>query len=571
MKNLLLFIGGVFFYTVVTAAPPLQPAQLSCEYRNNPLGIDVRTPLFSWTLVATIRNQFQSAYELIVSDNIKTILAAEGDQWSSGKITSGQTLHIEYAGKSLQSCKRYYWRVKVYNRQGEASAWSEPAWFETAMLDATDWKASWINDGSMNPLKDEDYYKEDRMPLLRKEFSTRKKIAAARLYISGLGYYEAFLNGKKIGDHVLDPGFTTYRKQVLYVVYDITSMIKIGSNMAGIMLGSGWWNPLPFKFFGRWDLRNYQQTGRPCVKAELHIKYTDGSTEKIVTDESWQTIPGPITHNNVYLGEQYDARLEQNWASPISIWKNAVVVKGPEGVLTVQQQPAIKVTKVIKPVAIKMHGKDTFIVDMGQNFAGVSRIKVKGTAGTKISLRYGEDLFKDGSLNYMTTVATQIKKGGIKGGPGAPLTAWQEDGYILKGEGVEVWSPRFTFHGFRYVEITGWPGIPTINDIEGLRMNSDLEQVGNFECSNGMFNKLHDVIQWTFLSNVFSVQSDCPAREKMGYGGDIVATANSYIYNYDMANFYRKTVRDFANESTIRRWDDGDRTFYGYCRQGLWQ
>jgi alpha-L-rhamnosidase len=317
------------------------------------------------------------------------------------------------------------------------------------------------------------------------------------------------------------------------------------------MLGNGWWNPLPFKLFGKWDLRNYQQTGRPCVKAEIHILYKDGTTDRIITDETWKTAPGPIVKNNVYLGEHYDARKEkQSWnlSGSAKDWKNAVTVQGPAGALSVQMQPPIRITKIIKPIGIKEQGKDTFIVDMGQNFAGVARIKLRGPAVKKITLRYGEGLFSNGSINLMTTVATQIKKGGIKGGPGAPETAWQEDSYTLKGEGIEQWSPRFTFHGFRYVEITGWPGTPTINDIEGLRMNSDLESGGSFSCSNEMFNQLHNVIQWTFLSNVFSVQSDCPGREKMGYGADMVVSSGAYLYNYDMANFYSKAIKDFANE-----------------------
>ena len=261
---------------------------------------------------------------------------------------------------------------------------------------------------------------------------------------------------------------------------------------------------------------------------------------------------GPVFQNSVYLGEKYDARLEQkNWSrsnATTSAWKRAVVVEGPSGVLTPQMQPPIRVTKLIKPVRILEAGKDTFIVDMGQNFAGVARIKLRAKEGTKISLRYGEDLLKDGSLNYHTSVMTQIKKGIIKGGPGAPETAWQQDEYTAKGAGLEEWSPRFTFHGFRYVEITGWPGKPTVNDVEGLRMNSDVEPAGEFACSNAQCTKLHQAIQYTFLSNIFSVQSDCPAREKMGYGADIVATADAFMYNYNMAQFYRKTVQDFAAE-----------------------
>jgi alpha-L-rhamnosidase len=547
----LLLLASLFLTKKLTAASPLKIDQLSCEYLQNPLGIDTKTPRLSWTMASTARNQFQLAYEIIVSNKLNEIQQLKGSAWSTGKVLSNQNIHIEYNGVPLQSFTRYFWRVRVYDEKGEPSAWSTVNFFETAMLQQEDWKAKWISDGSRQPVKDEDYYKEDPMPLFRKDFVVNKTIASARLYISGVGYYEAFLNGKKISDHVLDPGWTTYKKEVLYVVHDITSLIKSGNNVTGVMLGNGWWNPLPFKFFGRWDLRNYQQTGRPCVKAEIYIRYKDGTTDRVVTDESWKTAPGPVVKNNVYLGEHYDARKEkENWnlSGSINDWKNSVIVEGPAGVLSAQMQPPIRITKIVKPIEIKEQGKDTFIVDMGQNFAGVARIKLKGPAGKKITLRYGEGLFPNGSINLMTTVATQIKKGGIKGGPGAPETAWQEDSYTLKGEGIEQWSPRFTFHGFRYVEITGWPGTPTLNDIEGLRMNSDLESNGSFSCSNQMFTQLHNAIQWTFLSNVFSVQSDCPGREKMGYGADMVVSSGAYLYNYDMTNFYTKAIRDFANE-----------------------
>jgi alpha-L-rhamnosidase len=223
--------------------------------------------------------------------------------------------------------------------------------------------------------------------------------------------------------------------------------------------------------------------------------------------------------------------------------------EGPSGVLTLQLLPPVRITKELQPVSIKEVGKDTFIVDMGQNFAGVARIRVQGPAGKQVVLRYGEDIHPNGRLNFLTTTAGHIKEmWNLKGGPGAPKTAWQEDRYTLKGSGTEVWAPRFTFHGFRYVEITGWPGTPTVADITGLRMNSDVQTNGTFACSNEMFNKLNEAIKWTFLSNVFSVQSDCPGREKMGYGADIVVTSEAFLYNFDMANFYRKTVQDFANE-----------------------
>jgi len=553
MIRFIFLISGLTFSAFAShAASSLQPDRLTCENNEYPLGLDIKKPHFNWTLSSAERNQSQSSFELLVGDNLEEVRQDKGNCWFTGKLSSAQNIQVPYAGKPLQSFHRYYWKVRVYDQANQPSNWSEIHWFEMAMIESTDWKAQWISDGSSPPAREEDFYKEDRMPLFRKRFKSSKKIAAARLYISGLGYYEAYLNGKKIGDHQLDPGFTTYRKRVLYVVHDITSMIRQGENVMGIMLGNGWFNPLPFKFFGRWALRDYQQTGRPCVKAELHLRYADGSEDIFPTDASWQTTPGPVTQNNVYLGEQYDARMEiKNWNSVKTTeagWTPASLVTGPAGALTPQLQPAIKITRVLKPLRMTEPAKDTFLFDLGQNIAGVARINVKGPVGTRIRIRYGEDVFQDGKLNYLTTCATQIKKGGIKGGPGCPETAWQEDVYTLKGEGIESWSPRFTFHGFRYIELTGWPGRPGLKDVEGLRMNSDLQSNGDFACSNGLFNKIHETVQYTFLSNVFSVQSDCPAREKMGYGGDMVATANAFIYNYDMQEFYRKAINDFSNE-----------------------
>lgn len=515
------------------AAPILKPAKLTCEYLENPLGIATAKPRFSWILAGEGRNQWQSAYEIVVTDAAKNIV------WQTGKVNTAQNLHIEYAGKPLQPFTRYTWQVKVYDQDGAASPWSTPQWFETA---SAEWAAQWIGDGSRQFEKDEDFYKEDPMPLFRKSFETKKKIASARLYISGLGYYEAYLNGQKIGDHVLDPGFTAYSKQVLYSVYDITPQVRNGVNAASIMLGNGWYNTLPLRFWGSINMRAVLTTGRPCVKALIRITYADGTTSLVPTDETWQTAPGPVVRNSIFLGEHYDARLE----APQSGWKQAVKVPGPAGILTPQMQPPIRVTKIVKPVSINEIKPGVFILDMGQNFAGVVRLKVKGPAGTKVSIRYGEDKYPDGSLNGMTAVAGQIKKS--NGGPGAPPIAWQEDSYILKGKGLETWAPRFTFHGFRFIEVTGWPGKPSLQDIEGLRMNSDLQKNGTFTSSNSMFSKLQETIEWTFLSNVFSVESDCPAREKLQYGGDILCVAESYMYNYDMPQFYAKTIRDLAND-----------------------
>ena len=548
MKYLLLLL--LIIASIPSIASPLQPAHLTCEYIENPLGIDAKQPRFAWNFTTTQRNQLQAAYELIVSDNSKDIAQQKGNVWNTGKVTANQSIQITYAGKPLRSFTKYYWRVRVYNQNNEASGWSSINSFETAMMDTADWQAQWISDGSSQPAREEDYYKADRMPLFRKTFSATKVVQSARLYISGLGYYEAYLNGNKIGNHGLDPGFTTFKREVLYAVYDITNMVKNCNNCIGVMSGNGWYNPLPLKLFGKWDLRDYQQTGRPCVKAELHIQYTDGSTAVIATNSTWQTAPGPVARNSVYLGEHYDARLEQqNWSNANAAktaWKKAVVIDGPSGRLAAQMQPPITITKVVQPVKITQPAKDTFVVDMGQNFAGVASIKVQGKKGQRITLRYGEEIYNDGKLNVMTAVTTQIKNG--NGGPGAPKIAWQEDSYTCKGDGIETWHPHFTFHGFRYIEVTGWQGALNKYNIKGLRMNSNVMQDGSFACSNSMFNQLHEAIQWTFLSNIFSVQSDCPTREKMGYGADMAVTSGAYLYNYNMAQFYTKSVTDFANE-----------------------
>ena len=528
-------------------AASLQTGKLTCEYLENPLGIDMARPRFSWTLVSDGRNQKQLAYELIVSDNREDVERLNGNVWKTGKMTTSRSLHLVYDGLPLKSFHRYYWRVKVYDQNDLPSSWSDPAWFETAMRSDSDWQAQWISDGSSQFEKDEDFYGDDPMPLFRKLFLADKKVVSARLYISGLGYYEAFLNGRKIGDRLLDPGWANYQKQVPYTVYDISDRLCRGTNAIGIMSGNGWYNVLPLRMWGHLNLRDALETGRPCVKAQIRIVYSDGSVRTVATDETWQTLPGPVLRNSVYLGEHYDARLEkEGWAMPVRLegLKDAVVTQGPSGILTPQMQPPVRITKILKPVRITEPGPGVFLVDMGQNFAGLARIKVQGDPGTMVVLRYGEDICPDGKINVMTSVAGQIKN--KNGGPGAPPVAWQEDRYTLKGKGLEVWSPRFTFHGFRYVEVTGWPGKLTADDIEGLRMNSDVQETGSFTCSNDLLNKLHEITQWTFLSNLFSVQSDCPAREKFGYGGDIVATAEAFLYQFDMANFYRKTICDFA-------------------------
>lgn len=553
-KYTLVFVW-MLLHTTGLQAISFSAEKLSCEYLTNPLGIGISHPRLSWMTHCGQNDFRQTAYEILVSDNESLLNQHKGNQWESGKVQSDSSLHIPYNGFALKPFTRYYWKVRIYDTNHQVGEWSKSAWFETAMLTSGDWTARWIGDGQKQFERDEDFYQNDRMPLFRKAFQLKKKLSAARLYICGLGYYEAYINGKRVGDHVLDPGWTAHQKQALYVIYDVTDLFRNGENIAGIALGNGWYNPLPLRLFGRFNIRDHQQTGRPVVKAQIRLTYNDGTTETIHTDESWQTTKGPIIRNNVYLGEKLDARLEvKHWNTPdadLSGWKQAVIEQGPSGKLSPQMQPAVKMKEVLKPIHLWKTRSNTWIFDLGVNFAGTARLRVKGAKGTTVTLRYGENIHADSTLNWWTTTPGHIKSmWNLSGGSGAPADAIQEDCYVLKGGGEEEYMPRFTFHGFRYVEVFNYPGTPSLSDLDGIRLSADLPVNGSFCCSNEMFNKLHEVTKRTFESNVFSVQSDCPGREKMGYGGDMVATAESFIYNYDMSNFYRKTVHDFVNDQT---------------------
>jgi alpha-L-rhamnosidase len=531
-------------------ASNIKVVRLTCEYLEHPLGIGTAKPLLGWQCECAERGGSQQAYQIIVSDKASEVEHGIGRLWDSGKIQSSQCNNVEYKGKDLQSCHRYFWRVRIYDNHHHVSPWSDTSTFETALLSPQDWKAKWIGDGSVFPKNDSDFYKDDPAPIFRKVCRIDKTLASARLYISGLGYYDATINGQKIDGTVLDPGWTDYRQTILYSTYDITSLMREGRNVICVMLGNGYYNPIPMPIFR--PLRQYLSIGRPKVIAQLLLSYTDGSSEMIPTDASWKVMYGPVLRNNVYLGEVYDARKEISTIGQSTMddsrSANAIVVASPGGKMTAEMYPHIKTTATLKPVRMTEAHPGVFVYDMGQNFAGVARLHVRGPKGTVVRIRYGEDVYSDGSLNGMTSVAGQVKKiwGADRSTAGQPQTAYQQDTYILKGEGDEVWQPRFTFHGFRYVELTGFPGRPSLDAVEGIRLCSDLPRSGSFECSDEMINKIAKAVDWTFLSNVFSIQSDCPHREKLGYGGDISCTLDSYCYKFDMSNFHQNTVRNYG-------------------------
>jgi alpha-L-rhamnosidase len=559
--SLLLLAASAGATPIEKEASGAPPHRLRCEYRKAPLGMDVEHPRLSWAVGDTSRGAMQSAYQIQVASTPEHLARGDADVWDSGRVESSRSIQVPYDGSALQSGERYWWRVRTWDEEGNASAWSEARWWEMGLLDESDWQADWI--ASPEPLPDEPerFYEDDPAPLFRNEFSLEQEPERARLYVSGLGYYEARLNGQKVGERVLDPGWTSYDHRTYYSTYDVTGRLREGKNALGVMLGNGWYNPRPLQLFGQYNLRDYLTVGKPRLIAQLVVEYADGTRRVVTSDERWQVGEGPVVRNGVYLGEHYDARKEQSgWDRPgfsgAKDWKHAARAEATAERLAWQPQPAIKITKRLEPKSVTEVRPDTFVVDFGQNFAGWLKMRAPGgPVGTRIDVFYGELLHeegaKEGLVNGFSSVAGHIKeRWGLAGGPGAPPTAWQEDTFILGGsEGPETFRPHFTFHGFRYAQVTGWPDDrppPTKDDFTGLRLSADLDKTGSFASSSDLFNRIQKMTEWTFLSNVFSVQSDCPHREKFAYGGDLVTASEAFLFNYGMGGFYTKTVRDFA-------------------------
>lgn len=413
-----------------------------------------------------------------------------------------------------------------------------------------DGQEQWITDGRPLPTSDSLFYLNHPAPLFRKEFNIRNGVDSAILYITAAGYYKASLNGKSIGKNVLDPAWTDYSKRIYYMEYDVRELIQKGENCLGVSLGNGFYNPLPMRKWGRRNLRNDLAVGKPTFLARLVIHYKNGEIDEIVSDTSWKYAYGPMIKNSVYIGVAYDSRKEiVGWDKPgfdDKKWELASKEISPGGELQKTFFPPVQITEWITPVHIYSPNNGIFMVDMGVNFTGTYRIKLSGNPGDTITFRFGERIYDDGTLNPMTAVIGQIKRKGM-GGPGAPDVAWQTDSYVLNEKGEGQFSPDFTYHTYRYMEIAGLKHQPQVSDIEGLAINSNVVDKNHFSCSSELLNTIQKATERTFLSNLVSVQSDCPAREKFGYGGDLTATNESFMYNYDMQAFYRKTIYDWVD------------------------
>lgn len=430
--------------------------------------------------------------------------------------------------------------------------------------------AQWIQDDRPLPTTDSLFYEEQPAPVFRREIQIDRPVEQARLLITAAGYYQAYLNGKTVGNSALDPAWTDFSKRIYYSEFDLTDQLQTGQNCLGVALGNGFYNPLPLRKWGRRNLRkDLATTGKPTFIAKLVLDYPDGSRKEIISDTHWRFSYGPLLKNSVYLGISHDANQEiPGWNTvgfDDSNWQQARPGQAPGGQLQKAFFPGVEITQEIEPREIYSPESGVWIVDMGINFTGTYRIELSGKPGDTITFRFGERIYEDGSLNPMTSVIGQIKRAGV-GGPGAPEIAWQTDQYIVGQQPAASFQPPFTYHTYRYMEIRGLDHAPKKEDIQGLFLHSNLPNDNQFTCSSELLNNIQEATVRTFQANLVSVQSDCPAREKFGYGGDINATSESFIYNFDMQDFYRKTIYDWLdamNDTTFV--DTAPYTGIQYC------
>jgi alpha-L-rhamnosidase len=574
---------------------------LHCEYLMNPLGIDAPNPRLSWVIDSTRRGEQQMAYQILVASSPELLETNNGDLWDTGEVQSDETCQIAYQGQSLSSRQRCYWKVRTWDQDGP-SGWSPVAYWEMGLLKPADWKAKWISVASppLDPalnlvirraiyeatdaniatdvtavveshVKDNnisiivnnktlggDYaphhhkkllvnyewkgqphtleiaedeelaipQKDATVPWLRKSFDLAHPVQRAVLYATALGLYQIDINGHRVGDHIFAPDWTDYRKHVRYQVYDVTKLVQQGSNAVAALLANGWYS-------GRIGNGGYQLFGKvPALLAQLEVTYADGSTEVITTDESWKSYPSPLLASDIMLGETYDARKEiEGWDEPgldESQWTTVEVRHEPSISLGAQIMQPVRELRELKSKKETEPKPGWWTYDLGQNMVGVVRLKISAPAGTEVMLRHAEMLKEDG------TVYTN----NLRGAPSV-------DRYICKGTGMEIWQPRFTFHGFRYVEVSGLPTDPGTNSVTGIVIGTATPQTGQFVCSDPRVSQLESNIQWGQRGNYLSVPTDCPQRdERMGWMGDAEVFVGTATYNADVAAFFSKWLVD---------------------------
>lgn len=575
----------------------MESTNLRCEYQAQPIGVEERTPRLTWTPESRRRDEHVTGYRIVVASTRERLDRDEGDLWDSGRVASGTTTLVEYAGKALASRQACHWKVRSWDREGRAGPWSEPARWEMGLLESGDWGAKWIDatptalrveiekatyasvdgrvrkdvtgvvrekiakgekviarndalggDPAVNtPKRLEMDYRCDgvalhvdtpengevtlassRIPYLRGTFDVGEHVAKVRLYATALGVYEVFLNGARVGDLHLAPGWTDYRKQVRYQVYDLTSQVRAGKNALGAIVGPGWFSGRA----GLFHARAFYGTS-PAFMAQLEVTYDDGRVERFVSDASWRRTDGPMLAADMMDGVVYDASREiDGWCSPSlddATW-SAVATREENRTLRSDVDRPVRVLERLAPKSVVETTPGRWVFDLGQNMVGVARLRTRAKQGAKITLRHAEMLNPDG------TIYTQNLRG-----------AAAVDTYIAAG-GEREWQPTFTFHGFRYVEVSGVDGPLKIGDVEGVVLGSDLERVGTFTCSDDRLNRLQSNILWGLRGNYLSIPTDCPQRdERMGWMADTQVFTPTAAFNADVTLFMMKWLEDVAD------------------------
>lgn len=518
----------IFFHVInclIIGADPIVK-NLKCNYKINPIGIGHGKIYLSWEIYSLKENTYQTAYQIEASNSLENLLNKKVI-WTSGKISSDSSINVVYKGPEIKSRERIYWRVKIWDNYNRESKWSEPAYFEAGLLNKIDWKAKWIT-----PDLPEKKDSSNPCPYLRKTFVINKDIKEARLYITSKGLYISFINGKRTSENLFTPGWTSYNKRIQYQVYDVKNLLQKGKNVIGVILGDGWYrSPITWQ-----HIRNFYGN-KLGLLAQLEIIHNDGTKTLIISDNSWKSSTGPILSSEIYNGEIYDARLElENWNCinyNDKSWKGVKILPDCFEELVETESEPVKIIKTIKPIKKILTSRGEIVFDFGQIITGWTEINLKGERGTTIILKHFEVLDKEGNV-YIDNLRL----------------AKQEDRYTFKSNDFEKYEPHFTYHGFRYVHVSGLNEIDT-NNIIAKVIHTDLEFTGNFECSDPLINKLQENIQWSLRGNFLDIPTDCPQRdERLGWTGDAQIFAPTACFNVYAVNFFTKWLKDFIVDQT---------------------
>lgn len=531
-KVMISFLVLLFFIACSLPGKAQKPVDLKTEHITNPIGIDAWQPRFTWRLQDNRHGARQLAYRILVNKDSAALVEGKGTAWNSGRVVSGHQL-VPYAGKALEPFSKYYWKVEINDKDNKLSA-STVAHFETGMIEQKNWQGHWISDGQDVTLKPAPYF--------RKTFDTKKKVKSARAYIAVAGLYELYLNGRRIGNHRLDPMYTRFDRRNLYVTYDVTPQLQAGKNAIGVLLGNGWYN---HQSTAVWYFHKAPWRNRPAFCMDLRISYEDGTAETISTGKDWKTSLSPVIFNSIYTAEHYDARLEQpGWNTPDftdTAWKEVSYRPAPSATIAAQVLHPIRHVEEIKPASVQKFSDTVYVFDLGQNISGVSKLTLQAPAGTVVRLKHGERLYRSGRVD-LSNIDVHYR-------PTDSTDPFQTDIFILGGNGEEAFMPRFNYKGFQYVEVSASAPIQlTKESLSGYFMHSDVPVSGNVTSSNPVIDKIWWATNNSYRSNLFGYPTDCPQREKNGWTGDGQIAVETGLFNFDAITIYEKWMADHRDE-----------------------